>query len=91
MSRKVWKVTLHPLLGSPQTHQLPFGAKVVHVDRDPGNPGAVAVWFECDPVEVMTGTLLWLVGTDHEIPGLLQHIGTAVIDPFVWHVYMGRK
>lgn len=91
MSRAIWKVTIDPMVPSPQTVRMPFGAKPLHVDLDTRDESKIAVWFECNPDADQVGVPLWIVGTGHEIPGTTQHLGSVVHRPFAWHVYMGRK
>lgn len=91
MSRTIYKAVLDPGLPSPQSKQLPFGARPLHVGRDTREEGKVAVWFECDPDAQLCGVPLWLVGTGREIPGALVHVGSAVTGDYAWHVYMGRR
>lgn len=68
---------------------------VVHVGPDPDplvrNYELPRVWIEHDPALIdVTGPrelTLRFVGTGHPIPDGWRHVGSAVISPFVWHVY----
>lgn len=92
MARKVWKVVLNADRPCPQVHDLPFGARPLHVDRDTREgPHRVAVWFECDTDADPVGQALWVFGTDHAIPAGPQYVGTVVMGPFAWHVYCGKE
>ncbi len=90
MSRAVWKVRLQADLPSPQVHQLPFGARPLHVDVDPRpRPHLIAVWFEVEREVEQVGHRFWVIGTDQPIPEGAQYVGTVVSPPFAWHVYCG--
>lgn len=90
MSRAVWKALLDPMERSPQTVEMPFGARPLHVGLDTRDPSKIAVWFEVNPETEQCGIPLWIVGTGHELPGTLPHIGSVVMGPFAWHIYGGR-
>lgn len=89
MSRAVWKAVLDLAGPNPDMADLPFGAKAIHVDRDTREPGKIAVWFEVDPECPHVGYHLFICGTGHDLPDGAEHIGSVVMPPFIWHVYLG--
>lgn len=89
--RTIHKVILYAGQPCPQVHQLPFGAKPLHVDRDTRERAidAVACWFEVEDTAQMVGHQFWIArtGEDRMPPGL--HIGSVVRETMAWHVYWG--
>lgn len=83
---------LIPLRASEVVHtfDLPQGAKVVHVGaQDQEN---VLIWVEQQEKAFAHGVRqrsFRVYGTGHPIDPVevKEHVGSVVIDPFVWHVY----
>lgn len=93
VSRKIHKVILDASQPCPQVHQVPFGAKPLHVDFDNENSrcySALACWFEVDDQQPLTGCRFWIVRDDEEIDGG-QYIGSLVRETMAWHIYMGCR
>lgn len=78
--------------------QMPPGANVIHVgfQRDAEGINRLTLWAECEVPDVGWKLGDWaevrdfkVVGTGRDMPNTQhwRHIGTAVGDPFVWHVY----
>lgn len=67
----------------------PIGnGKVVHVGCQTG-PGSVQVWTEETSPSVTRPVTVF--GTGDPIPSTAQHVGSAIAEPFVWHVYEVRE
>lgn len=80
---------------------MPVGAKVVLVGHQPGQtrPGQVVLWAEVetssesvaapgdDNQERFEVRDFWVFGTGHPIRPGLKHVGSAICDEFVWHVF----
>lgn len=70
-----------------QTIAIHNGAKVLHI----GNQhGILTMWAEVDAAETnpIVYETLYIVGTGNPVPDMARHhLGSAIIDPFVWHVY----
>lgn len=46
------------------------------------------IWIEHEPGVDLTEHAYIVVGTGHQLPlGVSTHVGSAVCDPYVWHVY----
>lgn len=65
---------------------LPEGSKCVHIGAQGGR---VVMWVEVTVDAATTDWTLLLVGTGHQLPEDVEyeHLGTVIIEPFVWHVY----
>lgn len=63
------------------------GIQVVHVGSIHPDHSMPTVWVERDLDDLPHGLLLLFVGTGHPIPDDTAHCGSAICDPFVWHVY----
>lgn len=63
---------------------------VRHVGADPA--GLLCLWIEVDPSAVRCYRDVFVLGTGHPIPADAgAFVGSAVIDPFVWHVFFGAR
>lgn len=86
MSKTIFKYAI-PV--DDQWHEVPapLPVRVVHVASQ-GLPDTVFVWAEVNPPVTDTSTRRMRVfGTGRPIPDSACYVGTAQIDPFVWHVY----
>lgn len=82
-ARQVWKYELE--LTDEQAVSMPEGAVLRHVGVQ---RGALCLWAEVDPAARRVPRYLSVVGTGNPmLDGRLAHVGTAQMDPFVWHVY----
>lgn len=63
--------------------------RILHVAPGRQNePRGVDVWFEDDSTGSDAEFLLTLVGTGMDLPdGVGEHVGSAVENYFVWHVF----
>lgn len=87
--RTIYKYQIDPEMPMPVTFTLPSDAIVVHVatEKTGSVEERVSLWIEHDldsPREERTFTL---VGTGHNIPAGATYVGTAIMPPFVLHVY----
>jgi hypothetical protein len=82
--RKVWKYKLD-MEGFQSIFEIPEGGKVIHVDNQRGNP---TLWVEVDPIKSNEKRTFTYFGTGHTIPvDNWKHVGSCIIEPYVWHVY----
>lgn len=88
--KTVWKY--QTIIGQvTRVPQLPPGSRVVHVA--PGeNSETLQFWIE----RGIDGDIMnrqhrpanfYVFGTGHNIPDHFLHVGTAIMEPFVWHLY----
>lgn len=86
--RVVWKYTLG-LTADPQDKHIPRGATIAYIGQDPASPRP-AVWMEVDPDEPVVAAWFQIVGTGDRVIDLsrMRHIGSTIIGPMVWHIYM---
>lgn len=85
----IWKYVFP--LDTNQTVELPTGAKVIHVA---GIRDEVTAWFLLDPIAFLLDPTAKLeqrkfsvYGTGHKISDRAVYVGTAICDPFVWHLF----
>jgi hypothetical protein len=64
--------------------QLPIKHKVLHVDEQHGE---VTLWVELNTAHATQTHYFQIVGTGHPVPDGAEHVGTALVRQFVWHVY----
>ncbi len=84
--RVIYKYQIN--FGTPML-ELARGAKCIHIGQQYGR---VTMWAEVTADEEDIGLERWhliVLGTGHQLPEDIEyeHLGTAMIDPFVWHVY----
>lgn len=80
----IWKYTV-PIQDKLQL-RLPEGAKILHV----GNQGgSVQMWVLVDSTAPKSERDFLVIGTGHPVPERvpIEYIGSAVVPPFVWHVF----
>jgi hypothetical protein len=75
-------------LSAVTTIKLPDSFSVVLVGEQ---QGAVYVWIEMDAESKVSDYSFHVFGTGQPIPSNYQHLGSVIINPFVWHVYYGWK
>lgn len=66
------------------------GAKFLHVAEQHGR---LTVWAQVDTLKPPTQVQILIVGTGNPMwpRDDLQHIGSAICGPFVWHVFTPRR
>jgi hypothetical protein len=93
MKRVVWKYAVPYEHRAPETppHVIPVGSRVLLCAPDP-ETAIPTVWIELDPEEQnKTERLFVAYGTGRQVPPDMDHVGSLVSYPFVWHVYEQRK
>lgn len=60
--------------------------KIVHAGLDPN--GIPCVWIELIPGTYIETYEICVIGTGNPIHGNVEHIGSFVQKPFVWHIYV---
>lgn len=84
--RTIWKQQL--AIVDLQTLTMPKGAKLLSVGNQKGN---LCLWYSVDTDMPNEDRVIEIVGTGNSVePRSRDFIGTAVIDPFVWHVFERR-
>lgn len=81
---KIWKYEL--TLADLQAVSMPIGSGILSVANQ---RGSLCLWAMVDPAnESKVTRQIEIIGTGNPMPeGKRTFIGTAVIDPFVWHVF----
>lgn len=90
--RTVWKYVV-PVSAFEYAVRMPRDAKIVHVGGQGGDVSNVCFWAQLDLAA--DGCPAWeeslrtfaAVGTGHRVPEGYAYVGTAVVDPLVWHLY----
>lgn len=83
--RTIYKYRIN--FGAPSL-EIPLGSKCIHV----GSQGEhVCMWVEVDD-DAQLETERWhlfIIGTGHQLPAGAEHehLGSVIMDPFVWHLY----
>lgn len=70
--------------------ELPTGAKIIHVDTQTNIPDELCIWAIVDASALLETRLFFLLGTGHFLPRTdadLHHIGTVLVQNFVWHLF----
>jgi hypothetical protein len=81
--RSVWKYNLSQAVFPVS---VPVGARPVHVGAQGSD---VCIWFEVDTEAEQAELALHVVPTGGAVPFFVEHLGTAIVGAFVWHVYGG--
>lgn len=74
----------YPLVLGMNVFALPSGATVKAVGQQ---TGTVTLWAEVFTDNEPEKRAFFVYGTGHAIPPGFEYVGTALCDPFVWHVY----
>ena len=86
--QRVFKFVL-PITYDPRCLVLPVGAEIALVA---GQREQLCIWFELNADSSMQESRYFAVhGTGHDIPQGRTHVGSAVMEPFVWHVFEVRR
>lgn len=81
--KTIWKFPLD-IVGTNRV-DMPVGAHVISVKTQHGRP---TIWAMCAPENMLEQRIFRIVGTGHLFnPQGHMHIGTVIIDGFVWHVF----
>jgi hypothetical protein len=65
------------------THSIPAGSVVCYV----GQQGCPCIWIEVDTSMDRVERRFQIFGTGHPVPDGFIYVGTALDEPFVWHVF----
>lgn len=85
--RTIWKFTL-PIQDDPLKITVPMGSSLMLI----GNQESVlCAWYEIADALPLEDHWLVIVGTGHVIPKGADYKGSAIIAPFVWHVYEAQR
>lgn len=86
MDYRIWKYELQ--VTSMQEVQIPKGAELLSVANQ---NGSLCMWAKVDADKKRERRHIEIFGTGNPMPQDMgvdrRFIGTAVIDPFVWHVF----
>lgn len=83
-TRTIWKYELE--IVDEQVIKVPRGAKFLSVAEQGGK---LCLWAEVNPAEAAVGRGVTIVGTGNPLfDGVGSFVGTVVMPPFVWHVYV---
>ena len=83
MTRTVHKYKLE-LTSEVQRWLMRETYKVVHVGLQ---NGFIHLWVEVDTDTYNAERRFQIFGTGHNIPDSAVHVGSVMVDPYVWHVY----
>jgi hypothetical protein len=67
------------------TINLPIGAEIIKFDKD--SIGNFCIWCIVDDTQELQAKKFAIRGTGNPIESNLWYIGTAVSNPFVWHLF----
>ena len=85
----IWKYELE--IADMQEVTMPDGAELLSVANQDGN---LCLWAMVDPSKEKRRRYIEIIGTGNPIFTDMgvdrEFIGTAVVDPFVWHVFERR-
>ena len=66
------------------TLEMPDGAQVLHVGEQ---LGLICIWALVNPYAQIAPRTFAIRGTGHPVGSGLTYLGTAHINPFVWHIF----
>lgn len=82
--REIWKYTFE-IDGGDQIKRMPRGAAIVHVGTQNKK---ICLWAIVNPNPDGTEERTFIVhGIGHDTLPTEKYLGTAVIDPFAWHLF----
>lgn len=84
--KTVWKFPIE--IADLQVVKMPAMAEVVHVGLDP--LGVPCIWAKVDPAGERIDYPVYITGTGAPLPEstAVQHLGSFVQKPWVWHAWM---
>lgn len=82
MSETVWKFPL--AIADVQRVVMPEGAEALFVAVQ---DSVLCLWVTVDPTRDPEPRLIFVSGTGNPCPNYARHIGSALMGPFVWHVW----
>ena len=81
--KTIWKFSFD-LDDDPQSHIMPCKAQLLHVATQ---EASVCPWVLCDPEAERESRYFILHGTGHPVNEDEHYVGTAHMEPFVWHLF----
>ena len=87
--KTIWKFALD--IGGRHLLDIPAGSKLLCVGPNPAVEGQVALWFEIETSGKIAAKSFEIVATGGTVPNGSDYVGSAICNPFVWHVYELRK
>lgn len=88
MSTQIWKYFLP--VEDKFTIEMPFGAKILHVDKQ--GIGGGHIWVKVESRNSVEVREFRTIGTGHPIKEKrLQYLGTYQMNQFVWHIFEKTK
>jgi len=80
---RIWK--FHIPAEDRVTLKMPAASEILSLDVQ---NVSMHIWAKCDPYAKKIDRYFAVVGTGHAVPlHVKKYIGTAVVPPFVWHVF----
>jgi hypothetical protein len=78
------KIYKYQLSLGETTIKLPESFQVLHVGEQ---NGLLMLWVELDLNASKIPYTFHVIGTGHSVKPHMHHIGSVIMNPFVWHVY----
>lgn len=84
MDNRIWKFELE--ITDIQTLKMPCGAKILSAASQ---NGTLCLWAMCDTEKPDKNRVIEIIGTGNPVHMCFERvfIGTAIMNPFVWHVF----
>ncbi len=79
----IWKFEV-PVNDESTEIELPMGARIVHVGAQ--HADTVIFWAIVDKEMPTQHRTFTVVGTGHKFDGGWLHVGSVLMEPFVWHL-----
>lgn len=83
MMTTVYKYRLD-IIRAVQPIEMPSGAEIISVQR---TKDGVFMWVRCEPARVTVNRWFVCCGTGWDVPPHDKHIGTVIMDDYVWHFF----
>lgn len=81
--RTIWKFDLD-VDDSAQVKNMPQDAEILFIHQQ---DGLLMMWASVVPERALVKRKFAVHGTGHPIPQDHEYVGSAVMPPFVWHVF----
>jgi len=86
MDGRIWKYEL--TVTGLQDIDIPTGSRLLSVAKQDGR---LCLWAMVAPQNATEKRCIEIIGTGNPVPWRIgmerRHIGTVIMDPFVWHVF----
>lgn len=70
---------------------LPLDSTIIHVEYQKGVGACIYYIFDVSNQEKLVDRTLAIFGTGHAIPDYYKHIGSFLMDVFVWHLFEDER